>query len=112
MDEDIRTYEIVRSVGRAPEVIRLDIPADYKVTYGPIQPNGRQSGEGYVLRIYENEKMQRAVFHNVLSFRDLSLSMKVQVEQEATEENVVLDTNGNAEVQARRQVQKTWEARP
>lgn len=49
---------------------KITIPADYKVTFG--SPGNRNCGPGE-LRIYENEKQQRACFVSVRSFRDLSL---------------------------------------
>lgn len=67
---------------------RIDIPESWKVTYGLLHPGTRNPnpGQGYTLRIYESETKQRAVFQNVISFRDLSIpimkEIRVQGEQE------------------------------
>lgn len=53
------------------------IPANAKITYGPVSP-GRQdfSGNGgNALRIYTTTNNQLAVFLNVEEFRDLSLNI-------------------------------------
>lgn len=54
-----------------------NIPANAKVTYGPVSP-GKPSGygEGNALRIYTTAGNQLAVFKNVEYFRDLSLNVR------------------------------------
>lgn len=69
-DEDVRTYEVVATHGR----FRLSVPASWKVTYGPILGT-KGAMHGMTLRFYENETRQRALFTDVLSFRDTSISM-------------------------------------
>lgn len=66
MDET--TYEIETSRGN----YRITIPSTWKVTYGPVSP-GKYTEGGNALRIYEDDKRQRAMFTNVTSFRDMSL---------------------------------------
>lgn len=76
-DETTRTYEVVTKDG----TFRIDIPANAKITYGPIiGVTGKPSydGGGNSLRIWEGEKVQRALFLGVISFRDLSMPMKVR----------------------------------
>lgn len=54
-----------------------EIPADAKVTFGPVSP-----GKGFhtenALRIYTSQQNQLAVFVGVKEFRDLSLTIKEQ----------------------------------
>jgi hypothetical protein len=56
-----------------------DIPVSAKITFGPVQPGSRDFGNReHVLRIYTSQNNQLAVFRNVTSFRDLSLSVRVR----------------------------------
>lgn len=66
-------YEIVTS----KEKLRISIPANYKITYGKLHAGGDRPGgsSGNVLRIYEAENKQRAIFHDVISFRDIGLPL-------------------------------------
>lgn len=84
-DTGIVKYEIERTEG----TYRITVPAAWRVTYGLLHPGSkdRYGQEGYVLRIYETDTKQRAVFTNVLSFRDLSIET----------ERKVLNINGKRE---------------
>lgn len=62
------TYEIETNRG----TYRITVPSTWKVTYGPVSP-GKFGDGGNALRIYEDEKRQRAMLTNVTSFRDISL---------------------------------------
>jgi hypothetical protein len=75
VDEEIRTYEIRQSSER----FRIDIPANWKVTFGPLAPGSKFGSGGYALRVYESETKQRAVFVGVDSFRDLSIPYRKYV---------------------------------
>ncbi len=71
-----RTYEIVTSRGKQ----RITVPAAYKVTFGAVVPGAKASGYsggGWGLRIWESADKQRAVFTDVVSFRDLSIPVEV-----------------------------------
>lgn len=74
MAEGTRTY----LVERKHEKLRVTVPADWKVTFGPVQPGreGYGGDRGYALRFYETKEKQRAVFTDVVSFRDLSLPVE------------------------------------
>lgn len=52
------------------------IPANAKITYGPVNPGGKYHDGTNVLRIYTSTNNQLAVFDQVVEFRDLSLSVK------------------------------------
>lgn len=73
-DTDVRTYEIKQGSER----FRIDIPANFKVTFGPLTP-GSKFGSAYALRVYESDTKQRAVFVDVTSFRDLSIPYRKYV---------------------------------
>lgn len=67
-------YEIVTN----KEKLRISIPANYKITYGKLHGSGSAPGgmqNSNVLRIYEAENKQRAIFHDVISFRDIGLPL-------------------------------------
>jgi hypothetical protein len=75
---DKRTYEIVTN----DETYRIEIPEDWKVTFGPVAVGGGKRGGfgdpsgSMALRLYESEVRQRAIFTGVRSFRDLSIPVK------------------------------------
>jgi hypothetical protein len=70
----IRTYLIETSDKNA---LQIEIPEDWKVTYGPVTPGSKSyGGDNYALRIYESDTKQRAIFTNVRSFRDLSIPVR------------------------------------
>lgn len=70
---------------------KITVPADWKVTFGPAV-KGNNSGTRnpgapkipMALRFYETETKQRAIFTDVVSFRDASI--KIEVEKIKTEE--------------------------
>lgn len=54
-----------------------EIPNNAKITYGPVQP-GRHGYGDNILRVYTSQSNQLAVFRNVVSFRDLSLTVSTR----------------------------------
>ena len=64
--------------GRDGRRIVEGIPTNAKITYGPVQPGGKGYGQENALRIYTSQNNQLAVFLSVVSFRDLSLTVKVE----------------------------------
>lgn len=106
MPDDIRTYEILTKDGE----YELEVPADYKITYAPIQPGRFDHSTGNVLRIYENENKQRAMFTNVITFRDKSMPLRKKIKitkQKARDKN---DNRGNRESERDVEVEEKWEA--
>lgn len=67
---------------------KVTIPSSYKVTFGPLVPGSKDGNNGYAgiaLRIYAGKDQQKAVFTQVESFRDLSISImeeKVETKSE------------------------------
>jgi len=62
---------------------KLTVPAGWKVTFGPTVPFERKGSAGYrgdegtwALRLYEKGDRLRAIFTDVRSFRDLSISVE------------------------------------
>ena len=84
-----RSILIEHSHGGATRV--EEIPANAKITFGPVQPGGRAYPGDNVLRIYTSQSNQLAVFRDVTSFRDLSLSVQVR---EVTVESESEDVHG------------------
>ncbi len=76
-----KTYIMDLSGGR---MRRITVPADWKVTFGPLVPH-RPGEKNYdhqktfALRFYEGKDAQRAIFTDVLSFRDESLKVEERV---------------------------------
>ena len=73
-----------RSTGKSVEMI-IEIPKNWKVTFGKLHASGGDAGRypdtqsPLCLRIYENEKQQRAIFTDVTHFRDLSIPVKIKM---------------------------------
>jgi hypothetical protein len=86
--EEEKTYIIVFKSGTRQ---RITVPADWKVTFGPAA-KGSRAGNGaetrlqmpLALRFYENKDKQRAIFTDVVSFRDASI--KIEEEKIDTQE--------------------------
>ena len=97
----IKTYLIKTS--RDGE-LQIDIPDNWKVTYGPVSP-GARNGE-LALRIYEAETKQRAIFTGVQSFRDLSIPVRRKVT--STEGFITWEQNEDGESE-NRSVKRTSE---
>lgn len=67
---------------------RITIPAGWKVTFGPLVPGSKDTAvngsQATALRLWsgsKNAEIQHAVFTNVESFRDMSISIMEQVEE-------------------------------
>ena len=80
MDEET-TYLIIHEDGTER---KITVPSDWKVTFGPAA-KGMNAGKNpsykvpLCLRFYENETRQRAIFTDVVSFRDLSIKTEIKV---------------------------------
>ena len=73
------TRSILVELQDGRQMIVENIPANAKVTFGALQPGGRDyRGPDTAVRVYTTAGNQLAVFRNANSFRDLSLSIKVQ----------------------------------
>ena len=103
------TYEIEFTHGARK---RVTVPADWRVTYGPLTPGVKGGsygdGEGAVLRMYESKDKQRAMFRKVTSFIDLSIKMQVEIVDTAEDTFVESDSDGNYEGRSNRAVSTTW----
>jgi hypothetical protein len=67
-----RTYEIAFAHG---ELIRVEFPATWKVTYGPVIGAAGKPAYGdshNTLRVWETDKLQRALWAGVTGFRDVT----------------------------------------
>lgn len=104
-DNAVRTYEIQTTLG----LIRMDIPEDWKVTYGPVSPGNKGTyGEGNALRVYESETKQRAIFVGVTAFRDLSIPVKRLLVKRKGEDNWSTDSTGNSSRNSKEIVERRW----
>jgi hypothetical protein len=67
---------------------KIEIPDDWKVTFGALIPGQKESAGKIGLRLWSGKKgqeMQHAVFTDVSSFRDMSFDILEQVEERQTE---------------------------
>ena len=92
------TYLIEKENGKR---FKITVPSEWKVTFGPAARglDGKKSGASYkiplALRFYENETKQRAIFTDVVSFRDMSIPI-------AIEEEDIQEKHGYTEVDGKR----------
>lgn len=103
---ETRTYEIVTTRGKQ----RITVPAEYKVTFGAVVPGAKATGYGgggWGLRIWESTDKQRAVFSDVISFRDLSIPVEVAAVRKFGSEDWVLD-DGTYTGKKAETVEKAW----
>jgi hypothetical protein len=80
------TYLIVHEDGTER---KITVPSDWKVTFGPAAKGINKAAHQnfkipLALRFYEAETKQRAIFTDVVSFRDLSI--KTEVKRISTQE--------------------------
>jgi hypothetical protein len=71
----------------------IEIPASWKVTFSSVNPNSQHPGE-YCLRVWEGEKL-RAVYCDVVAFRDLSIPMAREIRKETGSSTWENDSDGN-----------------
>lgn len=95
-DNETRTYEIVTETA----TYRVEVPTTWKVTIGPILPPSNKRGfssnhNGTALRFYESEKVQRAMFRDVISYRDLSLPIMKKYVQIKGHKEFYVDNKAN-----------------
>lgn len=88
---------------------KLEIPDDWKVTFGALIPGQKESAGKIGLRLWSGSKgreMQHAVFTNVESFRDSTISILEQVEERQTETYVKQGDESGEAIQADVRVKK------
>ena len=79
-EKEMTTYLIIHEDKTERQI---EVPSDWKVTFGPASKGSNRVGSQtfkmpLALRFYENETRQRAIFTDVVSFRDLSIKTKVK----------------------------------
>ena len=85
----MKTYLIEFKNGKRQ---KITVSADWKVTFGPaskgMNAGTTRTGQNYqiplALRFYESERKQRAIFTDVVGFRDTSI--KIEEEKSKTQE--------------------------
>lgn len=63
---------------------RITVPSFWKVTFGPAaagtaKPTGYKTQMPLALRFYESPQLQRAIFTDVVSFRDTSIKVEDEI---------------------------------
>lgn len=71
----VRTYEIAFRDG---QLIRVDIPETWKVTYGPVVGADGGGSKVFAFRAWETAERQRIMLTEVTSFRDVSRPIMVR----------------------------------
>ncbi len=91
---------------------KITVPSDWKVTFGPATAGFSKGTSGgptvpLALRFYENEKKQRAIFTDVVSFRDLSIKTEVK-KQTVQEKDGYMECDGQRKATTFRAVMEEW----
>lgn len=107
----LKSYEILFKNGKTKII---DIDEEWKITFGPMVP-GSKSAE-LCLRIYESKEKQRALFRDVIEFRDMSIQMyDSYMENEiiaAEQQQIIQGAIAGAENNRERQHQRHQQYRP
>lgn len=88
---------------------KLEIPEDWKITFGALIPGQKESAGKIGLRLWSGSKgreIQHAVFTNVESFRDMSIEIMEQIEERQTETFVRAGSEDGEAIQADVRVKK------
>lgn len=85
----------------------IEVPADWKVTFGAVNPGSQNHSHLHCLRVWEGEKL-RAVFCDVRGFRDLSLPLAMKIERETGSASWEQDSSGNFERSEKRMIEATY----
>ena len=84
------------------------VPANAKITFGPVQPGKERYNNDNCLRIYTTANNQLAVFLGVSEFRDLSLVVKGRKVKERQTRKAEAGPNGSV-VETDVEETYTWE---
>lgn len=76
MSNEMKTYILELKGGNQR---RITVPANWKVTFGPLTPGERNGSGTLALRFYESKENQRAIFTDVKSFRDSDIEIQEKV---------------------------------
>lgn len=89
----------------------IEVAADWKVTFGAVNPGGQNMGRHdlHCLRVWEGEKL-RAVFCNVRGVRDLSIPLARKVSKETGSANWTKDSTGSFTEENKREIQSSYVA--
>jgi hypothetical protein len=101
---------LVNEVGRNGGSFVIELPADWRVTFSNVNPAQGMGGgrDGYCLRVYEGEKL-RAVYGNVIGFRDLSIPLARKVQTEVGNASWTRDDAGNLDEHRQIEASVAWD---
>jgi hypothetical protein len=82
-EQEMKTYILTHEDGT---IRKVTVPADWKVTFGPAVKGLNASNKPaqhykipMALRFYESDTKQRAIFTDIVSFRDEAIKIQEQV---------------------------------
>lgn len=79
-----------------PQDFVIEVPANWKLTFGAVNPGGAGMGgrhDLHCLRVWEGEKL-RAVFCDVRGIRDMSIPLARKVTRETGSASWTMDSEG------------------
>ena len=97
-------------IQRHNDCLKIKVPEDWKVTFGPVAVTQQKNhGRGSLcLRFYESDTKQRAIFTDVVSFRDCSIPVEKLVKTKVGEDQYEYDDRGNRKLIRKAQVKEDW----
>jgi len=102
---EMKTYLITTR----KEKLKITVPENYKVTFGPVAVGNSARGGSLALRFYESDTKQRAIFTDVLSFKDCSIPVERLVVKKDGEDKYSYDSKGKSTLEEKASVTETWE---
>jgi hypothetical protein len=105
-----RTIRYMVNVSGAEDFI-MELPSNWRLTFGYVNParssDGYNRGEAHCLRVWEGQKL-RAVYGNIIGFRDLSIPLARKVTKETGSAAWTRDSQGNFEGTEKRERQEEF----
>lgn len=106
---DVPTTKKYLVLQQSGEIV-IELPAEYKLTFGAVNPGGQMNGRDlHCLRVYDGPNTRtahlRAVYCDVRSFRDLSIPLARKVSRETGSTSWTMDSQGGFDRNESRQIE-------
>lgn len=91
---------------------KITVPSSWKVTFGPAAKGMNKGNSGglripLALRFYEAETKQRAIFTDVVSFRDMSIKIEIK-KKKIQEKKGFMECDGKRKATTFQAVMEEW----
>ena len=108
MADDTKKYLVLQRDGE----FVIELPAQYKLTFGAVNPGVQGGHDLHCLRVYDGANTKsahlRGVFCDVRAFRDLSIPLARKVKKETGSTSWTMDSAGGFDRAENRQIESSW----